>query len=258
MSFTRPLFRRAAAVAGSIFFPIPSKRRFSFQNPKVHARFSQKKPLTDSFTAPPHRGQEPSRSPPDGKSVSAPGMGRYVSISSRSMASIPPMKSSGDRSPRSISFRRCSHSAVREGDCNSSGNTAMRFFPISVGTNAVVFCAFFRSANPSRISFSRTAARVAGVPRPRLSASFGISFDPAFSMAARRVSSVYRFGGVVFDSFTSALLTARVCPFSSAGKTSSKSFFRASRSFIHPGSVTVFPFAVNVCPAHSSRTVVSS
>ena len=33
------------------------------------------------------------------------------------------MKSSGDSSPRSISLKRCSHSAVSRGDCSCSGRT---------------------------------------------------------------------------------------------------------------------------------------
>ena len=68
------------------------------------------------------------------------------------------------------------------------------FLPESEMTGAgirwVIFWDFRRLMKPDDTSLSRIPARVAGVPRPFRSASSGISFAPAVSIAARRVPSV--------------------------------------------------------------------
>ena len=118
----------------------------------------------------------------EGNSTAAPGTGWYVFTSSSTIAAIPAMKSSGDSSPRSTSPSRCSQSAVSRGDCRTSGRTVTRELPAWVGSRLVIFLAFFRSTSPVDTSFSRIAARVAGVPMPFRSASSGISPAPAVSI----------------------------------------------------------------------------
>ena len=62
-----------------------------------------------------------------------------------------------------------------------------------------------------------TAARVAGVPNPFLSASSGISSLPAVSMADKSVSSVKCLGGVVLPSLTAQEETESDCPSEAGG-----------------------------------------
>ena len=110
------------------------------------------------------------------------------------------------------------------------------------------------------------AARVAGVPRPRRSASFGGFSLPAFSMADKRVSSEYRSGGVVFPSLTEAVTGRKVMrsfrdgrPSASSSRSRLLSVARkAASSAFHPGCTVLFPLAVKETPSHSSRAVVSS
>ena len=107
--------------------------------------------------------------------------------------------------PRSISLKRCSHSAVSRGDCSCSGRTVIRDTASLDGMSCTAFLLFFRSKKPVDTSFSRIPARVAGVPRPLRSASSGISFDPAVSIAESSVSSVKCLGGLVLPSLTAKL-----------------------------------------------------
>ena len=71
---------------------------------------------------------------------------------------------------------------------------------------------------PVATSFSMTAALVAGVPNPFLSASSGISSLPAVSIADRSVSSVNCLGGVVLPSLTAQEETGSDCPSESSGR----------------------------------------
>ena len=90
---------------------------------------------------------------------------------------------------------------------------------MSWGTRLTAFLFFFRSTKPEETSFSRIPARVAGVPSPLRSASSGISFAPAFSMAESSVSSVYRAGGFVFPSSSETSKLSMDCPSVIGGST---------------------------------------
>ena len=103
----------------------------------------------------------------------------------RTCASISAINSSGSALPLAISVRRFSHSAVRAGEVRLSGRITARLMPSLVGTS----CLPLRCAKPICTSFSKIAARVAGVPSPLRSASSGISSAPARSIADRSVSS---------------------------------------------------------------------
>ena len=120
------------------------------------------------------------------------------------MAVIPSMKLSGSISPRSISFKRCSHSAVSCGDWSCSGSTVISAVPVDVGRRFTTFLDFLRSTKPEDTSFSMIPERVAGVPMPLRSASSGISSLPALSIADSSVSSVKCLGGVVLPVLTAA------------------------------------------------------
>ena len=184
------------------------------------------------------------------------------------MAAIPSMNSSGSALFRSISFSQCSHSAVRSGDCSCSGRTVIKDTAVWVGINCTAFLDFFLSTKPADTSFSRIAARVAGVPSPLRSASSGISFAPAVSIAASKLSSVKCLGGLVFPSLMPGTNTSKCCPFSTIGSdlaSVSSSFsgvrFIVSRKFIsycfQPVLRTARPFAVNLLSAQLKTTVVS-
>ena len=80
--------------------------------------------------------------------------------------------------------------------------TVIREVPFSVGTRYFVFLLPCLSTKPIRTSFSITPALVAGVPSPLRSTSSDISLAPADSIVERSESSVNRFLGVVFPSFT--------------------------------------------------------
>ena len=110
----------------------------------------------------------------------------FCRIRSRIKPAIPSIKASAVISPRSTCFSMDSHSAVSAGDFITSGRTAIRLTPLSVGKS----CFFFRWTNPVDTNFSSVAARVAEVPSPFRSASSGISSAPAVSIAASRESSV--------------------------------------------------------------------
>ena len=94
----------------------------------------------------------------------------------------------------------CSQSAVRSGERISSGITVTREMPLCVGTRYFVFRLPLRSTKPILTSFSIMPARVAGVPSPFRSASSGVSFAPARSIADRSVPSVYLDFGFVMPS----------------------------------------------------------
>ena len=85
------------------------------------------------------------------------------------------------------------------------GNTAASAFPLAVGSSTFLRLSPARSISRVSISFSRMAARVAGVPMPLCSAPSGISSLPAVSIACKRVPSVWCAGGVVCPSAILAL-----------------------------------------------------
>ena len=132
----------------------------------------------------------------------------YVFTSSRVISSIPQIKTSASAFPFAICVKVFSHSAVSFGLVSTSGRTHTRLLPSFVG----ISCFPFRSANPALTSFSITAARVAGVPSPRRSASSSVFSLPARSIAESKVSSVWDFGGVVVCSVTLAAGLSKLCP----------------------------------------------
>ena len=124
-----------------------------------------------------------------------------------------------------------------------------------------------RSTNPAATSFSRIAALVAGVPSPLRSASSGISSLPAFSIADRRVSSVYALGGAVKCSVTAASTWSKVCPSVKSGRAagsapSSGCSFREARKMWsisrQPSERMRRPLAVKVCPPQVKVAVTVS
>ena len=108
-----------------------------------------------------------------------------VCTSSRAIASMPDRNSPGSAAPFAICVRLFSHSAVSCGEVSISGSTDIRAAPFCVG----ISCFPLRSAKPPFTSFSMTAARVAGVPSPRRSASGSVSPFPARSIAERSDAS---------------------------------------------------------------------
>ncbi len=115
---------------------------------------------------------------------------------------ISEIKLSALPTPFSISDKACSQRAVSSADLTFSGKEATNFLPYSVE----ISCFFLRSMYPAAISSSIIAALVAGVPRPlsftnSLNALSGIRRS-MFSITARSVLSVNRFGGYVSPCFT--------------------------------------------------------
>ena len=169
---------------------MPLKKRFSFQSAKEQERLSQKNPFWLSFTAEPQRGQTPITSLSSFlfENIEKNFLSGCLCVhtSSRTISLIPSIKLSALSSPRSICKSCDSHSAVRSGDLMLSGRIVIKSTPFCVGSNSF----FFLSTKPVTTSFSRIAARVAGVPKPFRSASSGVSSAPAVSIAESRESSV--------------------------------------------------------------------
>ena len=179
---------------------------------------------------------------------------------------MPDRNSPGSAAPFAICVRLFSHSAVSCGEVSISGSTDIRAAPFCVG----ISCLPLRSAKLPFTSFSMTAARVAGVPSPRRSASGSVSPFPARSIAERSDASLWGFGGVVVCSVTFAAGFSKPCPSESSGSVtpsispSSGSGFcfnvaRYLRSIsFHPSERTVFPRAVNSVSAHEKTAVTAS
>ena len=179
---------------------------------------------------------------------------------------MPDRNSPGSAAPFAICVRLFSHSAVSCGEVSISGSTDIRAVPFCVG----ISCLPFRSAKPPFTSFSMTAARVAGVPSPRRSASGSVSPFPARSIADKRLASLWGFGGVVVCSVTFAAGLGKPCPSESSGSVTSAfspssasglsfSVARYLRSIsFQPSEITVFPRTVNSVSAHEKTAVTAS
>ena len=125
-----------------------------------------------------------------------------------------------------------------------------------VGIRLTDFFDFFLSTNPLRMSFSKIAALVAGVPSPFRSASSGISSFPAVSIACRRESSVKCAGGVVVPSFNETDCTEYSLFSFNSGRT--LSFCSFSVYAFQPSASVSRPLTVKICPAQSSTATVSA
>ena len=179
---------------------------------------------------------------------------------------MPERNSPGSAAPFAICVRLFSHSAVSCGEVSISGKIDIRAAPFCVG----ISCLPLRSAKPPFTSFSMTAARVAGVPSPRRSASGSVSPFPARSIAERSDASLWGFGGVVVCSVTFAAGLGKPCPSESSGSVT-PSFSPSSGSGLlfsvaqylrsisfQPSESTVFPFAVKSVPAQEKTAVTAS
>ena len=145
---------------------------------------------------------------------------------------------------------------MRDGERNFSGRTVIKETAEWVGIKNTLLPDFFLSTNPFRMSFSRIAALVAGVPSPFRSASSGISSFPAVSIACRRESSVKCAGGVVVPSFTDTDFTG-YSPFSfNSGRI--LSFGSLSVYAFQPSASVSLPLTVKICPPQSSTATVSA
>jgi len=137
------------------------------------------------------------------------------------------MKVSGSALPFAICVRLFSHAAVSCGEVKLSGRTQTRFVPSLVGSS----CLPLRSTKPPPTNFSMTAARVAGVPSPRRSASGSVSSFPARSIAESKDASLWGFGGVVSCSVTFAAGFSKVCPSVKSGTSKTSSFSSSLSGF---------------------------
>ena len=171
--------------------------------------------------------------------------------------------SSGAISPCSTSFSRASHSAVSREilslpkDCNQIRSFFCRDS-----------CFFFLSTNPAETSFSKIAARVAGGSQPSPLCILRHICRPC--RFHRRQKGILRivFRRACLSFLILASTGSNNCPFNSSGRVvSSFSFssvfclrlFRKRRSVsFQPSLSTLFPFAVNVCPAQPISTLTAS
>ena len=147
---------------------------------------------------------------------------------------MPRIKSSGSAAPLAICVRAFSHSAVSCGEVSISGRTQTRLLPFLVG----ISCLPLRCTKPDLTSFSITAARVAGVPSPRRSASGSVSALPARSIAESRLASVCGFGGCVSCAVTLAAGLSKLCPSAKVGTSKISSFSSSPSASGFPFSVT--------------------